>query len=447
MNTPPYRGFVSADLEPEARRLYSDACAGGAAFLSGLTQPAEALKAPATRRAFVDAVHSGFARAQELVGQRLLQLQQVPPKARDGEHHHRELLYRKAMDSVAWQILSLQLYAARRFYAGRDQPTLAHSNFEAVKLAATQIAENHPQTFALINDLTTFVQIGDLLVIDMANGALQLVEVKEGEKNRQVAEFADFFVKSRCAYALKAFREREGEKTFQQLGRVLRQVERMKAVVKIMNEGTGTDPLLKMPIRIPENPVELDSYDDRLSELIERSDKDGWALDVIDECLFIGAYRSDARAWGHHAFQMWLGTCRARSDFPVANLLRCMTTPLALPLSCRHIPVDHGFDVLFDRCRVFLAIHLEEFAKRAQALGLPLVWTSKKHARRLRAQGFSPLTVDGKAMVVRFPEAEVTVQDGIALRMLFHGTTPDSTITLLGQPVGEPPEDPETGGA
>jgi len=44
------------------------------------------------------------------------------------------------MDSVAWQMLSFQLYIARRLYGGNQPPSLTQSNFPAVKEAAKAIA-------------------------------------------------------------------------------------------------------------------------------------------------------------------------------------------------------------------------------------------------------------------------------------------------------------------
>lgn len=429
-------GFVDPDLEGEARRLFADACKGSANLIKAWPNLREALRDSENRRAFLAAVHSGFGRAQDFVADRLPELEQIPKKSRSPDHRNRILFYRKVMDSVAWQMLHFQLYIARRLYGGHQPPSLVHSNFNAVKEEAKAMASG-PEMFALISDLTTFVQVGDLLVIDMAAGRLKLIEVKTGRKNQQVGEFADFVVQSQNTYALKLFREQEGQKTFEQLTRVLRQKARMSAVVQILSKGEGVDPHLKVPITIPENPIAIQEYDHRLAEVIAGSEKSGYALDVIDGCLFLAAYRNDARSWGPGAFQHgWFYPSGGRKGFPIANLLSCMVTPLALPLFCRDLPAEHVFDLLFGRCKVILGIHLDEFAARSQARGLPLAWSTKKEAARLTSQGLRPYTVDHRALVAPLPgDGQTAFSDGLIVRMLYHGTTPDSCIDLLAHPL------------
>jgi len=165
------------ELEKETRELHELVLCGAEPLLRSWEHPAEMMRSKVSRRAFFCAAHQGFHKAQNNIIAAIFKDHDNPlPDATMA-------MYRKLMDCVAWQMLEMQLYAARRLYQSQRPPSLKHSNFNSVKSASDfETSEDHAK-FALISDLTSFVQVGDLLVYDADKG-LAVVEVKEGEKNK-----------------------------------------------------------------------------------------------------------------------------------------------------------------------------------------------------------------------------------------------------------------------
>jgi len=128
--------------------------------------------------------------------------------------------------------------------------------------------------------------------------------------------------------------EQEGEKTFEQLCRVSSSKRTYVRSCSDRETGEGVDPHLKVPITIPENPIELKSYDNRLADIIADSEKSGWALDVIDDCLFLAAYRKDALSWGPSAFRHgWFYPSGGERGFRLLIFLPAWSHPSRYPCS------------------------------------------------------------------------------------------------------------------
>lgn len=98
--------------------------------------------------------------------------------------HHIKIL-RHLADLIAWQMLGHQYFKARRFYSGdKGRPDLSETNLESVIKAVDYFHRKAPINFALITDLTTFIDVGDLLVSSAKS--LAIVECKSGSIQWQV---------------------------------------------------------------------------------------------------------------------------------------------------------------------------------------------------------------------------------------------------------------------
>jgi hypothetical protein len=420
------KAFPSS-LEDETRILHELVLCGAEPLLRSWENQAEMLNHAASRHAFFCAAHQGFHKAQNHIVEAVTNPTNPVPDVTLA-------MYRKIMDCVAWQMLEMQLYAARRLYQNQRPPSLKHSNFHSVKAAAEFETTPDYAKFALISDLTSFVQVGDLLTYD-ANAGLAVVEVKEGGKNKKLIEFAQFFAESKCERALHHFFKQEGEKTIDQLGRMLRQSARMGHFVELLKTGNSWDPDLDVDVRVPNDPVPLKSYDDHIVEVVEQSKERGWAIALVDDCFFIGAYRDKMRIPGKEIFRIWFEGCGGKPGFPRDNLISCMQVPLALPVFCRGIPKEHMFDILFGRVVVYLGINMDKFIDLCCANGLEARWSSRKEAAKLHQQArhktHHPWTFENQALLVGSKDNLGPISDGLFVRMLFHGTTPLSAVDLL----------------
>lgn len=416
------------DLEKETRELHELVLCGAEPLLRSWENPAEMMSPKASRRAFFCAAHQGFHKAQNHIIDAIFNDADNPlPDATI-------VMYRKIMDCVAWQMLEMQLYAARRLYQSQRPPSLRNSNFKSVKAASDfETAEDYAK-FALISDLTSFVQVGDLLIYDADKG-LAVVEVKEGEKNKKLMEFARFISESKCERALHYFFKEEGDKAFEQLLRMLKQSVRMGHFVELLKTGRSRDPDIDLDVRVPNDPLPIKTYDDQLAGVIEESKDRGWAIAHVDDCLFIGAYRDKMRVPGQEVFRLWFEGCGGKPGFPRDNLISCMQVPLALPVFCRAIPKEHMFDILFGRVVVHIAINMDAFITLCRTNGLEARWSTRKEAAKLHQQAkhkaYHPWTWNNQALLVGANQSLGPISDGLFVRMIFHGTTPLSAVDLL----------------
>lgn len=413
-------------LEDEARYLCQLLFQGTDVWLARYENPIERLRTDLSfARDYRCAVHRGFFLCQEHVVQRL----QMP-----GVRSPPEIaLYRDAIDCIAWQLFGHQMHIARRFYQGQKPPSLAESNFSSVhRIAVENFSAPDHSRFPLLTDLTSFVQVGDILVADVNLGTLTIVEVKEGEKNHRVLEFARALAEHPCARAAHFFREEEGEKAFQQLGRTLRQASRMEHVSRFVNTGESYDPDQKALIKTIESQAQPETYDGDLAELLERSTERNWAISVIDECLFLGVYRENFRLVGESIFRAWFEGSGGESGFPLENLLATSTfAPLGLPVLAKFLPREAKLDLMFARAVAYVAIDMNAFIALGRANGLNMRWSTPREAARMKRGTNRPWTHVKRAVIVERGGEKGSLSDGLLMRMIHHGVTPKFAVQIL----------------
>ncbi|MGU5652407.1 hypothetical protein [Aeromonas allosaccharophila] len=350
----------------------------------------------------------------------------------------KELIIRGIADAIAWQLLGNQLAYARRFFKAIPQPDLYNSNFKSVVLAAKESLKRKPNTVSLISDLTSFIQIGDLLECDPKKG-LTIVEVKEGAMNAKIGDFMHFYMQSQCDQALHYFAEQEGEQAIQQLQRMSRQVKRMSYVRSVINTGNGVDPDTNEKVKIPDSFFPIETWDNQLTHTLNQSDDKGWAIDVIDNCLFLGVYASKhMRIGGHIIFNQWFDQEGGTPECPRSRLIDCMQTPLALPIFSRNIPDEYKFDVLFGRKHVCMGLCIEKLLEECKNIGYSVRFATNKEQGLWDKTGKRPYKHKGKSVFIGDGLKEALLMDGIFLRIMFHGQTPMSVIKTVIENIEAP---------
>ncbi|WP_397459009.1 hypothetical protein AB3464_03905 [Pseudomonas asplenii] len=378
---------------------------------------------PELRKEFLKLSHSGMRKAQDKIIEII-----TSPEPWQGSN---TLLLHGIADSMAWQMIQNQLCYARRFY--KEQPIIdtKHSNFESLLGAVNYNNESLPDSFSLISDLTTFIQVGDLLLAS-PEGGFTIVEVKEGEKNHQILDFMKFFMKSGCPRSLHYFVQEHGEGALKQLQRMIRQATRMGHVSEVLVTGRSEDPDTEYKIRIPEEKVYIGDWDSELNSILHKSDTRGWALDVIDDCLFIASYsRTAMRGGGHILFNGWFDNLEGTPDCPRTTLISCMSHPLALPIFNRNIADRHKLDILFGRKNVCIALNIPKLFKQLIKHGINVREASNKEASKMDQKGLPPYRFKGKAYFVGVPGREMVLMDGVFLRILYHSQRPINTIESI----------------
>lgn len=411
------------ELEVLARRLYIMACKGSSQHWDEIDNPNALINDSTLRADFYNSANEGMRSAQEEIISIIENSEKIELPT--------EILLRGIADAIAWQLLGSQLCFARRFFKQNIQPNIYNCNFESAVFAAREHLKNNPNSIPLLSDLTSFIQVGDLLICDPDKG-ITICEVKEGVMNQKIGDFMKFFVESKCERSLYYFAKQEGPKAYKQLGRMFRQASRMAHVTSMLSVGEGTDPDTDEKIRIPDEYIQIDSWDDRLIKKIKESEEKGYAVDVIDNCLFLGCYAKPHMVTaGHVIFNSWFDNSKGTPDCPRGRLIDSMRNPLALPIFNRCIPDEFKFDILFGRKHVCMAICIEALLEECKKAGLSVRFATNKERGKLDQAGNRPYRHKGKVILISKGEHEVVLMDGLFLRIMYHGQSPISLIQQI----------------
>jgi len=414
---------LQQDLEPTARRLYEYTCCGSKELWDEEKYP-EAIKSNSELRTkFMSLAHKGMRAAQEEIIEAINKQESFTAS--------QECLYRGIANSIAWQIIGQQLCYAKRLFKGNQPPSLKHCNLESVIFAARDYAKANPDAIPLITDLTSFVQVGDILSLDPIKG-VSIIEVKEGEVNYKILDFLEYYNAHKCDKVIYAFIEKEDKNTVKQLKRIIRQYERMDHVCDVLSKGKGMDPDTNTNIIITEESVMIDSWDNELNQILEESSSNGYAINIIDDCLFIGCY--SGHPWvsgGHYVFNTWFDGSGDVLNCPREQLFNSMQQPLALPIFNLNIPDEFKFDLLFGRKQVCMGINIQFLISKCKNVGLEVKFATNKEATRMDQTGNRPFRYNGKAIIIGNGINELFLMDGIFLRTMFHNEKPISIVQSL----------------
>jgi len=408
-----------SELETTARQLFELACCGSRELWHSMS-PGVLLEDPSLREKFYELANAGMFEAQQIIIGKITSAE--PPSL------HAEVLYRAICDSIAWQFLGDQLCHARQLYKDHRQPTLAESNFPSVIRVVDELRNSSPNSMPLICDLTSFVQVGDIFLSDPGK-AFNLIEVKEGRENRRIAQLVQFYKASECERFMQVLNDTEPKHVVKQFERNLRQMSRLDHFAAIMNKGDSVDPDTGNRHIIPEPFIEVATWHQQLNATIEKAKVKGWAIDTIDDCLFVGCYvEKHFLHGGHIIFNTWLDKYGGDQSSPRARLVDSMHIPLALPLFNRGLPPEAIFDLMFGRMHVCMGISIPKLIEQCTKDGISSRVATGKEQGKLLKRGGGQVRYQGKPVFVRLGEREIVLMEGLFMRALFHGQKPVSVI-------------------
>jgi hypothetical protein len=418
---------------------------------------------------FINECHKGYSIAQERILENLLGLERVlidkncqlkrSRRKRDSKEIHRLeieiystkfriLVFHNLADTLAWILIDEQKYIARRLYLGKPCVRLLNSNIESVRKASNELNKNGLR-FALISDLTSFIQIGDLCVIDFneGTGRIELVEVKEGKMNEICLNFIDSFINTKCPRSMYYFYQQYGEKTLEQVLRVLKQLEKGSQAIDILKEGQGEDYQTGLKIKIPDEPLKLEFYDDFLLKGICKAKEKGWYYGTFDGCIWIGVYlpgvfpdpsivfRLACLADISHIKENPIEKISEQEDkilpYPIADIKQGFYIPLAIPLFLRNIPLEYILDIIMGRIQILLYFDFDVWFKIAENVGIKGKLSTRKQAAKQKRAIKDLMCVKNRIPMLEVDGREMYVGDGILVRVLFDGITPKSALSFF----------------
>ena len=280
--------------------------------------------------------------AQEKIVNKILSLEQDEEFSKA-----RRLAYRGIADAIGWQLFKSELAYVKRYFMAQKRPALHESNIESVLLAVKQCHEQYPDSIALISDLTSFIQSGDIYHAKR-NGGIGLYKVKEGKTNQDVLAILENTPALVDYIDVPKLFANKPDGFQKQVQRTLRQKHRMNALSDTLRNDEGIDAYSGLPVKIHDLPINVGTWYESLLRVSEECKSKGYGLDVIQYCFYIGCYQTAKyKAPRQLAFEVWFSEMGGTAGCPRTSLINCMLDPLGLPIYTLPIPDELKFDLLF----------------------------------------------------------------------------------------------------
>jgi len=304
---PPFREQLAVDF----RRAADAAMAWGIRSMPlRLDEGKPHFSSGAERRKFIAACHRGYDKAQQFV---FSLLKSQDPNLDDDSRVFQQLVMRRVIDTIAFVLLRTDSHVRRRLVLHSEVQPLDVAGAGAALEVANELNSESRQTFAVVNDLTTFIHVGDILRIDFRDGSpiVSILELKSGKVNQLLTQKLD-----ELEHQPDALDRIKNDATIpagyrKQALRMQRQRIRMQHVQEVLETDQGTDIRLEVPIQLVGPTRVAEDYDEELAECCNRARETGYAAITIDGCLHVGVATdsetadafvgAQAQAW-HAAF-------------------------------------------------------------------------------------------------------------------------------------------------
>lgn len=373
---------------------------------------------------FVTLRHQGMRKAQEKIIDSILSCKDDVHLSSVRRFHS----YRGIADAIGWQLLGYELAYAKRFFMANKPPDLSKVNVDSVISTVELFHSSEPDSIALITDLTNFIQVGDVYHVKK-DGRANVVEVKDGKVNSEILSLLmgkpmlldDANIMNRFPDKSNSFKR--------QLERTIRQKKRMQLLDDFLKNDEGVDTATGLFVKVHELPVVVDTWYKYIFELARKCKEKAYAIDVVQECLYIGCYSTNRTTLpGQFAFENWFSGMGATPGCPRTSLVNCMQDPLGLPIYCLPIPDELKFDLLFGRKHICLGIHMPSLIKICNDIGIKVRLASHKETARIKGRNKYVWKFNGQAVVIGEGEQQTYLGEGFFLRVFFHGENPVDTM-------------------
>jgi hypothetical protein len=424
-------------FEPELKRLFDCAFERTLRGLASAGIRAGAVWHTPAAKVFQAACLPDFKTSQKLIGGSILSLADNLADLRQEEHRarvsgdpslanivglrrtveNRQLALRRLMDGLLWVLIWPNRWILKRVRVELGIRSIDRATLKPILEAADNRNDAlPPDTFLLVSDLTTVVQLGDLVIAkwNASRNSMKVTfaEIKYGAHNVLLWNRLRAEITQDEKSTVSSIQTEFGPKSAKQAERMLRQERRLKDFDRLIKTDEGRDPMNGRPFRMTRNTIVSRDYLDELSALVSAAKMEGSSGMTIDGCLHLFATESQERSFefdamtAHKFLHARTGphcTIAAPSSperdailaAPKAvNLFEfVLSSPLGMPPFLWY-PKDLMFDVIMGRIRIFVQFDYEKFFQSARRRGMVLRFVQGREARRLKAMKLSAPLVE-----------------------------------------------------
>lgn len=354
---------------------------------------------------------------------------------------HRIKILRHLVDFIAWQMLGHQYFKARRFHSGdKSRPDLLETNLESVIEAVDYFHRKDPINFALITDLTTFIDVGDLLV--SSEKSLTIVECKSGSVQWQVNALLDELGKENWKEVVENLIKNRGKKKagdmLKQASRTLNQMGKGSRVIQFLNNEGGIDTFSDSQVNIYESKIPLQNYYDELIVSFTESIITGYSLNVIENIVFYAVIRNVSANEGYKIFTGLLDDLEIRSQD--IDYLHQLDIPIKAPLFVKPFSKEIMIELLMGKIKLFLAIDLDGLIQMFNERGIQAKWMSKRETNKYldSKPQHIPYMNNHQGILITINKNEIVLGSQFLTKILLDNITPSSFIDQYKSYHGEP---------
>jgi len=332
-------------------------------------------------------------------------------------------------DGIAWQLIGGQIHIARRFYINQNSLKFLDSSNIEHTIKVSDSINKKPENFALITDLTNFVQLGDLLV--RQGNKLRIMELKEGKVNKIIEGFLKTNKNNGLVFNEQKLEDKFDSNTVKQIKRIQRQQERAKKAINIINKDEGVDPVTEENITILTPSVPTEYYYDELREMYEELKTKIWSYKVVDHCVNIGMYKGKGLGMADFAIKQHLETYT--KNYIIIDWLS-ITNNLSEPIFAKPFPPDFIIDILTGKVKVIIGLDMDVFIELFNSFGLNTRWLSEKETTKKKQNTSMKgmVIINKKGIVVNLPSnQEMIIYGGTISKIIYDSISPTSVALSM----------------
>lgn len=393
--------------------------------------------------AYMSAVHEGWKNAQNLVLDRLIhnfydlellnedkvKFHKLKDRAQKSECIRlielialENLILRRYIDAIVWAVLDCEHSSIRRLPMRGGADNLNLKSLIYIREALLPMNKD-PLVIAIASDLTTFIHSGDV-IRRRVGGGVEILELKKGEKNIDISKGAKFAVESQCPHFDEVFLSGFSEKDKQHYFRAKKQIKRMADVVNTINTGEGVDGLTGMPLRISQTNTASEYFSDVVNQCIEAlSDDKPWSIQVVEDCVYIGAYL--VLEMGFVGFNAWMDSMDCKS--PIYNLTDSLSDPMAKPFALLDVSTKNLNRILSGEIVVVICFDFKKFFELGNKIYPGFLKLLDSKDKILPEKEF---LVDGKLVGFETKDGDVSLRSGTIVRVVFDFQRPSNIIKI-----------------
>lgn len=358
-------------------------------------------------------------------------------------------VWRRVNDAIIWTLFGMKRHVIKRLCLYRTRTYLSESNATSA-MAIIDILNKDPNSYAIWNDATSCVDIGDITYIQ--NGISpqpQFIEIKDGKVN---AEIIKLLQKENPEYlaGLGPFSQKYGKKGMDQISRFLRQKKVGEQMMTLLRDEKGTDPVTGQEIKVIESKSENRTYDDILNTLLKESitSKDREVFQSVDDCLWIyvnaneniGVHECRRRCIDKLSEALAYNKKSLNAKRPAWDKDRivCLNDGLpvhvAKPIFLREIDSNIIGEIVYGKLmfRVYLYLDWIKYGEMINNMGAKLIWSEKEARKALsKKASMRPVIIAGKVPQIDIGSASLPIQDPNLVEIFFDGVMPTTMAAKI----------------